>query len=69
MNLLRPNDFVASHPKIATPGSIRYQIHNANNNGLAHAGAIVRPPHTRTVFIDVDKYFSWLRGDNPGGER
>ena len=41
-----------------TPGGMRWQIFNENTNGLSDAGAIVRVG--RRVYIDEEKYFSWI---------
>lgn len=66
--LLRPNRFIQLHPNIATAGSLRWQLSNSATNGLDAAGAVIRK-HTRPdskrpiVYIDVPKYFAWLRGD------
>jgi len=38
-------------------GAIRWQIFNAESNGLKASGAIIR--HGRKILIDVDKYFAW----------
>ena len=68
-NLLRPNRFIAQYPNIATPGSLRWQLNNSSINGLAAAGAVIRK-HTRPdskrpiVFIDVARYFDWLRSES-----
>ena len=39
-------------------GAIRWQIFNADQNGLAAAGALVRVG--RKVFIDPERYDAWL---------
>jgi hypothetical protein len=67
-DLLRPNSFVRRFPEIATAGSLRWQLCNSGTNGLDEAGAVIRK-HTRPdskrpiVYIDVPRYFRWLRGD------
>jgi hypothetical protein len=47
-----------------TEGSLRWHVFNANNNGLAQTGAIVRvgqPDSKRPkVLIDVPKFEGWL---------
>jgi hypothetical protein len=64
-NILRIPQFVAAHPQF-TADSIRWQIHNADNNGLAKSGAIIRlksrPDAKRgALYLDVDRYFQWMR--------
>ena len=49
--------------------TLRWQIHNAEQNGLAKSGAIIRvknrPDAKRgTIYIDADAYFKWLRGQS-----
>jgi hypothetical protein len=67
-DLVRPARFLQRYPDIASSGSLRYQLHNSGNNGLDAAGAVIRK-HTNPgskrpiVFIDVPRYFRWLRGD------
>jgi hypothetical protein len=39
-------------------GGLRFQIFNAENNGLASFGAIVRMG--RKVLIDESRYFEWV---------
>mgnify|MGYP005670836367 CR=1 FL=1 len=43
-----------------TEGALRFQIFNANNNGLAETGAIVRVG--RKVLLNEPKYFGWMEG-------
>ena len=38
-------------------GAIRWQIFNAETNGLKESGAIIR--NGRRILIDVEKYFAW----------
>lgn len=56
-NLTSVRQFVADNP-IFSEQSIRWQIFNANSNGLAESRAIIRLG--RRVLIDVDRYNSWL---------
>lgn len=64
--LQRVNDFLRDHPEIR-PGGLRDQIFKAKQNGLHEARAIVRhvsPGCKRgVVYVDVEAYFSWLRGE------
>jgi hypothetical protein len=67
-DLVRPNTFLQRFPDVATAGGLRWQIHNSATNGLDHAHAVIRKharPNSKRpiVFIDVPKYFRWLRGD------
>lgn len=39
-------------------GGLRHQIFNAEKNGLANSGAIVRMG--RKVLINEDKFFAWI---------
>ncbi len=64
--LKRVNAFCSEHPEF-TPGQIRWLIFNAERNGLAEAGAIVRLPNARgritknaPVFLDEDRFFARL---------
>jgi len=58
--LYRPRQFVVRHASEGwTEGSIRWLIFCAAANGLDDAGAIVR--QGRRVFIDEERFFSWLR--------
>jgi len=65
MALLRVNTFAVKHAdKGFKVGGLRWQIFNERTNGLAESGAIIR--NGRTVWIDEDRYFDWLRS---GGKR
>lgn len=55
--LRRIKQFCGEHDEF-TEGGIRWQIFNEKENGLAESGAIVRIG--RNVYIDVDRYFSWI---------
>lgn len=41
-----------------TKGGLRFQIFNAETNGLGASGAIVRMG--RKILIDEQKYFAWI---------
>ena len=56
-SLLTVAQFCANHSFI-TQGGLRFQIFNAENNGLASFGAIVRMG--RKVLIDESRYFEWV---------
>ena len=55
--LLTVSQFCTKHVFI-TQGGLRFQIFNADNNGLASFGAIVRMG--RKVLIDESRYFEWV---------
>jgi|SaaInlStandDraft_5_1057022.scaffolds.fasta_scaffold156360_1 hypothetical protein len=61
--LLTVNQFTEKNP-FATEGGLRFQIFNANQNGLAESGAIVRIG--RKVLIDEGKYFAWIESQQTG---
>jgi hypothetical protein len=52
------NQFLVENPAF-THGGVRWDIFNAERNGLAATGAIIRKG--RRIYIDVDAYFAWLR--------
>jgi hypothetical protein len=60
--LRRPNQFLKERPELS-PGGLRWQIFNSENNGLDKAGAILRvrstPGGKPIVLIDVPKYDAW----------
>lgn len=63
--ILRLRQFCERHPEF-TPDALRWQIHNAQHNGLAKSGAVLRvksSPNARrgAIYIDADAYFDWLR--------
>jgi hypothetical protein len=67
-DLLRPNSFIKRFPEIATYGSLRWQLNQSASNGLDKAGAVIRvrpswDSKRAMVYIDVPRYFRWLRGD------
>ena len=49
--------FPTKHPAF-TVGGLRFQIFNADKNGLGASGAIVRMG--RKILIDEAKYFAWI---------
>ena len=55
--LLTVSQFCIKHAFI-TQGGLRFQIFNADNNGLSSFGAIVRMG--RKVLIDESRYFEWV---------
>ena len=54
--LLTVSQFCTKHTFISQ-GGLRFQIFNADNNGLSSFGAIVRMG--RKVLIDESRYFEW----------
>jgi hypothetical protein len=59
-NLQTVATFAASSP--FTESALRWQIFNGAHNGLEAAGAIVRVG--RRVYIDVDKFETWIDRQN-----
>jgi hypothetical protein len=57
-NLQRPARYVADSNGTLTEGQVRWWIHNADQNGLAAAGAIIRVG--RCIFLDVDAMDRWF---------
>ena len=55
--LLTVSQFCTKHLFI-TQGGLRFQIFNADNNGLSSFGAIVRMG--QKVLIDESRYFEWV---------
>ena len=55
--LLTVSQFCAK-PSFISQGGLRFQIFNADNNGLASFSAIVRMG--RKVLIDESRYFEWV---------
>jgi hypothetical protein len=53
--------FAKRHPAF-TVGGLRYQIFNAESNGLKQAGAIIRVG--RKVLIHEHNYFAWVQAQN-----
>jgi hypothetical protein len=54
---LTVTQFPTKHPAF-TKGGLRFQIFNADKNGLGASGAIVRMG--RKILIDEAKYFDWV---------
>ena len=57
-NLKRISQLVTDSKGSLTHGQVRFWVHDAANNGLAAAGAIVRIG--RAVFIDIDALDRWF---------
>ena len=49
--------FCEQHPAFSE-SSVRWLIFNAEKNGLAASGAILR--NGRRIILDVDRFFEWL---------
>lgn len=65
--ILRLGTFCKRYPEHSL-ASVRWQIHNERQNGLAQSGAIIRlksrPDGKRgVIMVDVAAYFRWLRGN------
>lgn len=54
-------DFAANGP--FSESSLRWYVFNAESNGMAAAGAVIRCG--RRVFIDPDGFDRWLVAQNP----
>lgn len=63
-NLLTKRQFLYKH-KAFTRGSIDWWIFNANSNGLAESGAIIRI--NRKLLINEEKFFDWVQAHAIGG--
>jgi hypothetical protein len=57
-DLLTVRDFALRFPNLGSEASLRWQIFNAELNGLAEAGAIIRLG--RKVFIHLPNYMAVL---------
>jgi len=55
------NQLVAENPALTT-GGLRWDIFNADSNGLHKSGAIIRKG--RKILIDPEKYLKWLQLDS-----
>jgi hypothetical protein len=56
--LFTVRQFAENNPAFSE-ASLRWQIFNADKNGLEKSGVILR--NGRRILIDGDKYFSWLQ--------
>ncbi len=56
-NLLTVSRFSERNPSFTEP-ALRWLIFNAEQNGLAEHGAVVRLG--RRVYIDADRFFAWV---------
>ncbi len=56
--LLPVKHLVQRHPNIGTEAAVRFQVFQAETNGLAEHGAVLRVG--RKVLIDADRYLDWL---------
>lgn len=59
-NLRTIKQLVQENPAF-TEGGIRWQLFNAQSNGLSDSGAIVRVG--RRIYIDINRYYDWLTKD------
>ncbi len=57
-NLETVKTLTKKYPNVITPGGLRWEIFNADKNGLSESGAIIR--HGRKILINADLYFEWL---------
>jgi len=58
MALKTVNQILEAIPGL-TPGGIRWDLFNAEQNGLAEAGAIIR--RGRRILLDEERYLEWMR--------
>ena len=56
-NLSTVTQFAEQHHAF-TVGGLRWEIFNADKNGLKESGAIIR--RGRKILIDADRYFAWI---------
>jgi len=61
-NIETVRSLAQKHPDVITEGGLRWEIFNADENGLKESGAIIR--RGRKILIDVDRYFAWIYSDN-----
>ncbi len=60
-NLLTIKQFSVKHPAFPE-GGLRFRIFNADKNGMAEAGVIVR--NGRRVLLNEERFFEWLDSQN-----
>jgi len=60
-SLLTIKQFSGKHPAFPE-GGLRFRIFNADKNGMADAGVIIR--NGRRVLIDEERFFGWLEAKN-----
>ncbi len=58
--------YLAQKHQALTEASIRWDVQNADKNGLATSGALIRKG--RRIYIDEDLYLDWLRNPNKVAE-
>jgi len=61
-SLLKVRAFAAKYQAFSE-GSLRWMIFNANSNGLAASGAILR--NGRSVILDEERFLAWLESRQP----
>lgn len=57
MNITTVSQIVTKHDGL-TEGGVRWDIFNAEQNGLAESGAVVRK--RRRVYLVEERYLTWL---------
>ena len=57
-DLITIKSFAQRYPDLATEPALRWQVFNADGNGLIEAGAVIRVG--RKVLIDSPRYRDWL---------
>jgi len=64
--LYRPHQFHERHPAFH-PRALYNLVQQAEANGLAEAGAVIRSPRFRALLIDEERFLDWLRGQTAPG--
>ncbi|MBI4006295.1 MAG: hypothetical protein HY356_06465 [Gammaproteobacteria bacterium] len=64
-NLETVKTLAKKHPGVIRESGLRWEIFNQHKNGLHSSGAIIK--RGRKIYIDTDCYFTWLYGQNQGG--
>lgn len=59
--LFTVKQFAEQNPAF-TVGGLRWEIFNADENGLKESGAIIR--RGRKILIDAERYFAWIYSAN-----
>jgi hypothetical protein len=66
-HLVRIKEFAKQYKDAVSEGGLRWQVFNAETNGLQKSGAIVRIPNARgeigphsPILLNPPKYFAWL---------
>jgi len=66
-NLDTVRTLAQKYPDVLTEGGIRWELFNADENGLTRSGAIIR--RGRKILIDTDRYFEWIYSQSQGNQK